>query len=146
MVAFLSLAGGDEEGRAELAEAGVERLLPDCRLAPEPRDVGLQVLADRLEPILLGNEPDDVVPGRGDPDALAQRQERRAEHEHDGAEGDADGRRPAHRELARPRAPAADLRRAAALRCGTRARRPGARAAIPGRVSPASGEGVEAQG
>src|SRR4029078_2396069 len=37
---FLSLAGGDDEGRPELAEARVERLLADCRLACPPLPLG----------------------------------------------------------------------------------------------------------
>src|SRR3954452_20573308 len=97
MVGFLSLAGGDEKRCAELPEARVESLLADGRLASEPLHVGLEVLADGLEPVVVGYEPDDVVARRGHAHALAQRQERRAEHEDDRAERDAQGGRPAHR-------------------------------------------------
>ena len=52
-----SLAGGDEEGRPELAQAGIERLLADRGLAAQPLNVGREVLADGVEPVVLGDEP-----------------------------------------------------------------------------------------
>src|SRR5262249_30472558 len=95
---FRSLASLDDEWRPELAEPGVERLLADGGLAPEPLHVRLEVLADRLEPILLRGEPDDVVARRRDTDALAERKERGREHDHDRGERDSHGRRPAGRD------------------------------------------------
>src|SRR5829696_6224626 len=90
-----SLAGGDDEWGAELAEPGIECLLPDCRFDTQPLHVGDEVLADGFQAIAFGDEANDVVAGRRDADALAERQEGHAEDDHDRREGDADGRRPA---------------------------------------------------
>ncbi len=89
-----SLASGNDERRAELAEAVVERLLADGGFAAQSLHVRLEILPDRLEAVLLGLQADRVVAGCGDTDALAEREERRAEHDHDGREREPDRRRP----------------------------------------------------
>jgi len=90
-------------------------------IAAQPLHVGLEVLANRLQPIVLGHEPDDVVAGGRDANALAQRQERRAEHEDDHGEYDPDGGRPAARDRADRRAASG---RASAIRGSPRLRGP----------------------
>ena len=71
----------------QLPETGVDRLLADGRLAPEPVEVGADVGGRVVEPLALEAEAPDVEPGRGDADLLGQREEGQHERHDDGARG-----------------------------------------------------------
>src|SRR6185369_107961 len=88
-----ALSSRDDDGCSELPEPQIERALANRRPATQPLDIRAGILAERPEAVLLRPQADDVVAGRGNPDALAERQERRREHEDDRRQDESHPRR-----------------------------------------------------
>ena len=103
-----SLAGGDDHGLGQRAQAGVDRLLADGRRLAQAVQLVAEVLGTGVQAAMLDRQAVQLVARRRHADVLGQREERPGERHDDGREQDGDARRAAAGTNGRPRATAGD--------------------------------------